>query len=149
MHPIIDMESVATKESIILLLVALWSSAVLAYFALKVNLSFRMRLIINFSALFLWGVLVLLTGAKTFCVVLYLLLLFLTLLGIGMRFIVVLLFNIIDRLLAKRTLRKHSFVRYDEIKERDQNGIGNSAYFFVQLFTTLKMLLYIILILTL
>ena len=116
-------------------------SAISAYFILRAQIKYPIKLIGNAVLLLLSLALMALTGWKDLSIFIYIIIVIFTILGISAHFLAPLLFNAIGRALAEMTKQKYQDMTYDELLYD-----GHRIYFAVLLFTTVKIFLYTLLI---
>ena len=119
-------------------------SMLFAYFIMKFTCKFFKKCLINLLILLTCGCIICVTGLKETSLLVYLILFSLTLLGILMRIITPLILNVIGSLLAKILKQDYTWRTYEQLMYEEQSGY--KMYFCVLTFTTLKIVLYMILI---
>lgn len=116
----------------------------MAYYITKINLKECVKVIINFLSLFVFGIFVVLSGLKETALLIYITLLVMTLFGILMRIISPIILNLAGSFVAKITKQDYEWLTYKQLMELEQSGY--KMYFCVLTFTTLKIALYLMLI---
>ena len=117
---------------------AFFCSAVLAYLITKKQMAFWCKVLCNVFFLLVSGALVLITGVRETALLIYALLLPITLLGIVMRIVTPLVLNLIGNILSKITNQVYEKQNYEQIMQD-----GYRMFFCVLTFTTLKVFLYV------
>lgn len=126
------------------LIFAYLSSAVLAYFIVKRRTTFLRIVLRNVLLLFVSGVLMLITGIQETTLLAYILLVPLTLLGILTRILTPIVLNFIGNILAKILNRVYEKQNYEQMMQNSRRRM----FFCVLQFTTLKVFLYIMFIMS-
>lgn len=119
-------------------------STVLAYLIIKLKHNFLLKCLLNLMALLGFGVVMVMSGLKEISLLVYLILLGVTVLGVLMRIITPLFLNLIGSLVARITKQEYTWKKYAQLMKAEQSG--NKMYFCILAFTTLKVVLYMILV---
>ena len=118
-------------------------SAVLAYLIIRKRISVWCKILCNMFLLLVSGVLMLITGGQETTLLIYVLLFSITILGILMRFFTPVVLNLIGNILSKMQNQVYEKQNYEQIMQD-----GHRMFFCVMLFTTLKVLLYVALLMS-
>ena len=113
---------------------------------MKIKLKAFIKVLINFASLFVLGIIMVVSGLIETTLLIYIILLVLTLLGVLMRIISPIIFNLAGSFVAKITKQDYEWLTYDQLMKEKQSG--NKMYFCVLTFTTLKVALYLMLVLS-
>ena len=120
-----------------------FGSSVLAYLITKKRIAFWCKVLSNVFFLLVSGALMLITGVRETTLLIYTLLFPITLLGILTRIFTPLVLNLIGNILSKIQNQVYEKQNYEQIMQD-----GHRMFFCVLLFTTLKVLLYVALLLS-
>ena len=120
-----------------------FGSSVLAYLITKKRIAFWHKVLSNVFFLLVSGALMLITGVRETTLLVYALLCPITLLGILTRIFTPLVLNLIGNILSKIQNQVYEKQNYEQIMQD-----GHRMFFCVLLFTTLKVLLYVALLLS-
>ena len=120
-----------------------FGSAVLAYLITKKRIAFWCKVLCNVFFLLVSGALMLITGVRETTLLIYALLFPITLLGIVMRIVTPVVLNLIGNILSKIQNQAYEKQNYEQIMQD-----GHRMFFCVLLFTTLKVLLYVALLMS-
>ena len=120
-----------------------FGSSVLAYLITKKRIAFWCKVLSNVFFLLVSGALMLITGVRETTLLIYALLFPITLLGILTRIFTPLVLNLIGNILSKIQNQVYEKQNYEQIMQD-----GHRMFFCVLLFTTLKVLLYVALLLS-
>ena len=120
-----------------------FGSSVLAYLITKKRIAFWRKVLSNVFFLLVSGALMLITGVRETTLLIYALLFPITLLGILTRIFTPLVLNLIGNILSKIQNQVYEKQNYEQIMQD-----GHRMFFCVLLFTTLKVLLYVALLLS-
>ena len=130
----------------IVILLAAAVCMLMAYCLMKIKLKAFIKVLINFASLFVLGIIMVVSGLIETTLLIYIILLVLTLLGVLMRIISPIIFNLAGSFVAKITKQDYEWLTYDQLMKEKQSG--NKMYFCVLTFTTLKVALYLMLVLS-
>ena len=130
-------------EYIIIVLAFILCSLV-AYYIVKIKLNVFIRLLINITSLLAFGILIIASGVKETALLIYVLLLAMTLFGMLMRIIAPIILNLVASFVAKITKQSYEWLTYNQLMHLEQSGY--KMYFCVFSFTTLKVMLYLLLV---
>ena len=113
---------------------------------MKIKLKVFVKIIINSVSLLVFGTFMVVSGLRETALLTYIILLVITLFGMLMRAISPIMLNLAAMLVAKMTKQDYEWLKYDQLMELEQSGY--KMYFCVLIFTTLKVALYLILVIS-
>ena len=123
------------------IIIAFILSGISAYFIIKSKIRYPIKLMLNAAFLIAATVLMVLTGWTDTATLIYVILVSLTVGGVITHFLAPPIFNAVGRAASSATGEKYKDMTYDELLYD-----GHRMYFAVLLFTTLKLLLYAMLV---
>lgn len=129
-------------EYVTIILVFL-GSAILAYLISKKRIVFWRKILWNIFFLLVSGVMMLLTGIRETTLLIYMLLILTIFLGILMRMITPVVLNLIGYVMSKIQKQVYEKQKYEQMMQD-----GHRMYFCVLTYTTLKVVLYVALLMS-
>ena len=132
-----------TKMDYIVIILIFGISHLLAYLIIRKKISLKNKLIINSAFLLVSGVLMLLTGIREITVLAFMLLILFTVLGILTRLLAPVILNIVGNIVSKISNDTYQKLSYDQMLQE-----SHKMYFCILLYTTVKVFLYIVLLLS-
>ncbi len=130
-------------ENLVIIMVATLS-LLMAYYLMKIKLKAFIKVLINFASLLVFGFFIAVSGLRETALMIYIILLSMTLFGVLMRIISPIILNLVGRFVAKITKQDYEWLTYDQLMNEKHSG--NKMYFCVLAFTTLKVVLYFMLV---
>lgn len=115
-------------------------SMIVGYYIQKIQISVHWRFLINLFSLIICGLLLFITRIKETSLLVYILLVLFTFSGLLVRLVVPVVLNILEKILAHIAKDTYEPKTYDEWMKS-----GHKMYFCVLTFTTIKVMLYVLL----
>lgn len=115
-------------------------SMIVGYYIQKIQISLHWRILINLFSLIICGLLLFITRIKETSLLVYILLVLFTFSGLLVRLVVPVVLNILEKILAHIKKDTYEPQTYDELMKS-----GHKMYFCVLTFTTIKVMLYVLL----
>lgn len=124
------------------------ASTFLAYWIMKIKISFGHKVLCNISLLLVSAIWMVLTRIQEGTLLIYILILLFTSMGILMRLTAPIVLNCTGRILSKLQKQSYEQQSYEPKSYEQWMQDGHKMFFCVLLFTTMKVLLYMLLVMS-